>query len=180
MAAIDWKTPAAAICDALILPPHVRALLTAEPDAQTFVNLLMEQGHLAEAARFLAFALPPRHAVWWGCLCVRHTLADSPAERVALRAAVELVCAPSEERKKACDRASQNATLNTPAGCLAVAAARWNVPRLRPGRPAGAAVLMSATRRNPVDAHTRQYLAIGLDVAADKLPWPKDENSESQ
>ena len=78
---------------------------------------------------------------------------------------------PSDERKKACDIAAREATLNTPAGFVATAASRWDVPKLRPGRPAGAAVLMSATRCKPVTHYFRAFLEIGIAVDAGKLPW---------
>lgn len=172
---MELDQPAAAICEALVLKSEAKALLSPGLGARAYLQRLVEHVLYADAVRFLALALAPRAAVWWACLCVRHSLGDAPAERQALRAAVELVREPSDDRKKACERAAWSAKLDTPAGLAALAASRWDDPPLRPGRPAGAAVLLSATRCPPVEQHFRQFVAIGLEVADGKLPWTPDQ-----
>ena len=86
---MEQEPSASAICDALVLTPDARALLTPGQEPAAFLELLRKHELWPDAVRFLAFALTPRQAVWWACLCVRHSLGISTAERAALRAAVE-------------------------------------------------------------------------------------------
>jgi len=168
---MDDDLSAAKVCQAMVLMPETKALLKPEYDARTFMRVLVDNQLFADAIRFLALCLPIRKGLWWACLCVRHSVAETPAERDALYAAVQLTQEPTDERKRICAKAAETASLETPAGCVAMAASRWNMPDLRPGRLVGAAVLISATRCSPVEQHFVDFINIGLDVDAGKLPW---------
>src|SRR5262245_769335 len=54
-----------------------------------FLDLLLDHEHYGDAIKFLAFALPWREAVWWGCLGLRLALGEHlPAkDEKAVRAA---------------------------------------------------------------------------------------------
>src|SRR5262249_58763217 len=99
--------------------PEAGALLSAAHSPGEFVALLAEQGHATDAARFAAFALPRRAAVWWACLCVRQALSQDAATpaREALHAAERWVVEPSERHRRAALRAAEAAEFGTAAGC---------------------------------------------------------------
>lgn len=68
-------------------------------DRQTspLLDHLCDNNLLTAAARLLAYALPEREAVWWGCMCVGHTAAQcEEGERRALEAAEAWVWHPGE------------------------------------------------------------------------------------
>ena len=49
-----------------------KALLTDESSTKEFIALLVEKELFKDALRMVAYLLPKREAVGWGCLCVRH------------------------------------------------------------------------------------------------------------
>ena len=82
-----------------------RSKETIAPDMapREFVGALVDRQKFSEAIDFMAHALPPREAVWWGCLCMRHVLGDNLAEAdiPAASAAVYWAMWPSEESRVA-------------------------------------------------------------------------------
>jgi hypothetical protein len=143
----------------------------------------------SEALRFLAFALPPREAVWWACLCVRLTRPDLPApQEQAVNAAVRWVIEPTEPHRQA---AEPLAATSSSAGYAAKAVA-WTggsllPPSLKPLKPgpalpheaALAAVSLAVTAAAPdkVSQARRHALALGLHVARGKHLWAPEPNA---
>jgi hypothetical protein len=186
------KTPGRAteVCRQVALGEAARALLKPDLTARQFLDLLVAQGHLSDAVRFLAQALPKREAVWWGCLCARLVLGPSPPAAVtaALQAAEQWAAAPTDENRRAAFPAGEAADFGTPAGCVAAAAffsggsvAPANVPEVPPaehltGQVVGNAVLLAAVQSEPDKAEEkyRRFLALGGDVLEGKNR-PKEE-----
>lgn len=155
----------------LSLSPEAKALLKPEQTDLDYARALTAGRRYIDLVRYLAQFLPESSALWWGCLCVRHTLKDSDVERGALHAVVRYVRQPSEQNRRACRECGQTATPETPAGCLAMAAAAGERGSAHTGRMIAAAVFLSASRSPSMDQAIRQYGIIGLDVHAGKLSW---------
>jgi hypothetical protein len=93
--------------------PELVARITAPPEALTVldgaqrvaeaVERLAAAGFLLEAAKLTAHALPKREAVWWACMCARHTVqADaSPVLEQLCVAAETWVRKQSDESRRA-------------------------------------------------------------------------------
>jgi hypothetical protein len=79
--------------------------IVAEPTDQPslrFLQSLTEQGMLDKAIAFLAYLLPRREAVWWGCYCMRALLPQRTGKEEALLEAAEAwVKEPEEHRRQA-------------------------------------------------------------------------------
>jgi hypothetical protein len=182
----SWPPAADVAANCYLTDPAKRLLSDGQP-ADAFLSLLQERGLLADAVRFLALALPRRVAVWWGCQCVWHLKGEEePAPfPAAIRAAVRWVLDPSEDNRRASERPGQEAGMEDPAGCLAMAAL-WSggsmtpphlpavaPPRFLTGRLVGGAVLLACLRRQPERCrqHYRTCLTLGLEAADGKNLW---------
>src|SRR4051794_37918164 len=90
------------ICEKIRLGRKARALLLPEDKPGEFLARLLENHQYVDAVRFMASALRARDAIWWACLCVRHTAPEVlPAvEAAALQAAVHYVLQPTEEHRR--------------------------------------------------------------------------------
>ena len=94
-------SPLRQLCDRAKLSDEAKALLTDELATKEFMALLVEKELFPDALRLVAYLLPKREAVGWGCLCVRHILAsqpDNPLPEVHVTAE-RWVSAPNEENR---------------------------------------------------------------------------------
>lgn len=171
----------------LMLADDARRLLTPEMTARGLFDASVEAQNWPNAIQILAWLLPKRAAVWWGCLCSWQATRPDPMARAetALQAALAWVQDPSEPRRRQAEAAAQRATTYTSAGCLAMAAfwAEGNVsaphlPTVSPpehvtARLVGAAILRAAAERDAANAnlHQRKSLGLGLEVARRRLLW---------
>jgi len=181
---------AAEVCAHFELREESRPLLTATATPRGFLESLVGARHYPSALSFLAHALPPREAVWWGCLCLRQASGPSlaPTDSAALRASAEWVLEPTEERRKTAAALAEEAGIGTPAGILATAVG-WTggslappnpkVPEVPPGpylpaRAVTGAVLLASARAEAVRiAETqRVFVELGIDVAEGGVAWP--------
>jgi hypothetical protein len=130
---------------------------------------------VAEAVRLLAYALPDREAVWWGCMCVTHTVAQSGAgqpgnaEREALGAAKAWVWHPGEAAARQAAWAAAAAGYHLP-GAWTALAAYWSQQLGgepgRAGRGIDTATTLAAGRGGQEAAAVlRRFIASGRDVA---------------
>lgn len=89
-----------------------------------YVERLLASGLFDDALMFTAHVLPARDLVWWGCVCAWQQARPEPPEpeRSAFQACVRWIQKPDEENRRAAQLASDSAGLDTPAGCLALAA----------------------------------------------------------
>ncbi len=165
------------------------ALLRPEMQPAQFVALMMEKALFADAVRFVSHALPKREAVWWGWMCARRASGDTPppAVRTALEATEKWIAQPTDEHARQAHEAAERATLQTPAGCAALAAffggsslAPPDLPAVPPGefltaKAVAGAVIFAAVK--PVAAQApekfKQFVAQGMDVTVRIKLWPE-------
>jgi len=163
------------------LAPEAAALAGGASDSAAALPRLIEAGMLADAARFLAHALPKREAVWWACMCARATAPEPPPpDAEALAAAEAWVRKPDEEHRRAAMAKAEGAGFRSPEAWAAVAAF-WSGGSMAPaGQPVvppaehltgvavAGAVSLAAVRREPekAEATLRRFLDSGLDIAA--------------
>lgn len=146
-----------------------------------FLNDLLAAKNLNEAVQFFSFALPPREAVWWACLCCREQLADPIPQPLqdAVDAAETWVRQPTEEHRRAAMARAQATDFQSPAAWAAVAAF-WSggslAPENLPEVPAPAhlmgcavagAVMLAAVKSEPqlADQRRERFLASAIDIA---------------
>jgi hypothetical protein len=98
--------------------------LGGEADAAAALQLLEQAGLHTEAVRLIAHALPRREAVWWACMCARHTAPDAlpPADQRALQAAENWVFRGEDAARRAGFEHAQEANFASPEAWAAVAA----------------------------------------------------------
>jgi len=167
---------------------HATAGVT-EPAA--LVARLFETGHLADALRVVATALPPREAVWWAWGAATHAVrlagegATKPEVPEALAAAERWIAGPDDMTRRAAWLASERAGLDTPAGCAAAApffisgsiappdvAVIPPPPGIHATLVATAVFLSSAVDPAHLEALARAYAAQGLEIIKQLGGWP--------
>jgi hypothetical protein len=151
---------------------------------QAFYAALRAAGRDADAANFLAQALPRLEAVAWAARSVRDLrdgAASADAETAALNAALLWVQDPSEQRRRAAHAASESADPASPEALAALAAfysggsvAPADCPPLpappdAAGRFAAGAVLVAAARADDMAAALATCLTAGEALAAEGL-----------
>jgi hypothetical protein len=117
-------SPLRQLCDRAKVGDEAKALLTDQSSTKPFIGLLIEKELFRDAIRLVAYLLPKREAVGWGCLCVRHILAgqkDKPLPHAQV-AAERWVSAPNEENRWAAKQSADQEDPKTPSGLLAMAA----------------------------------------------------------
>ncbi len=165
----------------LALPTDAAALYDACTAAADALGALEAGGFLLEAARLLAHALPRREAVWWACMCSRHTAIGPPGAAAgevaaACLAAAELwVRQANDENGRAAFAQAEAAVYASPEAWACVAAF-WSgdsmAPLVQPAVPparhfaglavAGAVTLASVRGRPEIQA---QRLAVFIRSA---------------
>src|SRR4030081_3355378 len=92
---------AAEICARFEFKQEVQPLLRDGMAPREFVDALAADRQYLAGIDFLAQGLPPRQAIWWGCLCLQHTIGNnlSALDQAACRAAVKWVLEPTEEAR---------------------------------------------------------------------------------
>ncbi len=117
-------TPLQQLCERAKVSDEAKALLTDESATKEFIALLVEKELFKDALRMMAFLLPKREAIGWGCLCLRHVLAaekDKPLPEVQL-AAERWVAAPNDDNRWAAKQLADKEKPQTASGLLAKAA----------------------------------------------------------
>ncbi|MEP6690686.1 MAG: hypothetical protein ABJD07_05980 [Gemmatimonadaceae bacterium] len=170
----------AQLCDLAEVSDDAKGALRPEHAPQDLVAALVAGELFADAVRVMAHALPKREGVWWAWMCARRA-ASSPgaAEADALAATERWIAQPTEPNRRAAFDASQSATLETAAGCAALAAfltsgsvAPPNVAAVPPPAFASAkaiagGVTIAAVKTDPEHAPEkfRAFIQQSLDVA---------------
>lgn len=169
------------VCAHFDLSEEAKRLLDDATAPAAFLELLIEKGHLMDAIRLLAFALPKREAVWWACLCVREMLAPDapPALEEVIKAAETWVYKPTEENRRLAMQKAEKAGYDKPASWAAVGAF-WSGGSMAPpaapvvppaetltAKAVSGAILLAAVQREPERApqRHRQFLDDGIDIA---------------
>lgn len=155
----------------LQLPDAYRGLPDEWSDPQALLARLRELDLLTEATRLLAYALPEREAVWWSCMCVRHTMpSPAGADGAAVEAAEAWVRQPDKTARHEAGLASSGPGYAAPGAWSALGAAWSGRERLLrdlcPGRGAAMAVARAAARGGPERApeRLRRFIESGVDI----------------
>lgn len=163
------------------LAPEAAAAAAGAADAAAALAKIVEAGMMADAARFMAHALPKREAVWWACMCARATEPEAPApDADALVAAEAWVRKPEEDLRRAAMAAAEAAGFRSPEAWAAVGAFWSGGSMAPPGQPVvppadhltgvavAGSVSLAAVRRAPEKAEEtlRRFVQGGLDIAA--------------
>jgi hypothetical protein len=168
------------IC-ALAAAAGFKLTASASESPAQFANDLLAAKNLTQAVQFFAFALPPREAVWWACLCSRDALREPVPEPLkdTVDAAEAWVRDPSEGHRRAAMARAQATDLKSPVAWAAVAAfwsggslAPENLPEV-PAAPhltgcaVAAAVTLAAVIFEPqfADQRRARYIASAIDIA---------------
>lgn len=146
-----------------------------------YLNVLISGKKLEQAIQFFAFALPPREAVWWTCICARIVFPEPPPKPLldAVDAAEAWVRKPTEELRRAAMARAQATDFQSPATWAAVAAF-WSGGSLAPadlpavpapphllGVAVAGAVTLAAVQTEPqrADQKRAHYVASAIDIA---------------
>lgn len=121
------------LCTLLEPGEEARGVLAPGMTGSGFIMALAEQGHVIDAIRYLAIALPRREAVWWACACRRHFLPAElpPAEALAWTTAETWVYEPTEPHRRAAF-APAEALKHETAGAYAALGVYWSGGSLAP------------------------------------------------
>lgn len=174
------------ICARLHVAREPLELLRPAMSPHEFIDALVEKEQYLAGIDFIAHALQPRAAIWWGCLCLQYTCGDklAPWERTALRTAVQWVLNPDEANRAAAKRPADALGLSSPAGALAAAAnqtggsvAPPNAPPISPSpfasaRAVAIAVKVASTKVDParIKPTQRSFTQLGVAVAEGRFP----------
>ena len=156
------------------------ALIAGAADAAEAIARLEAAGHLSEAIKLTAHALPKREAVWWGCVCARAVpdAEATPADATALDAAELWVRKPEEANRRAAMAAAEAAGFRSTEAWAAVGAF-WSSGSITPegqavvppgehltGVAIGGGVLLAGVRLRPLEAEARyaRFLASARDI----------------
>jgi Family of unknown function (DUF6931) len=103
-----------------------------EPSLE-FLRALVDRGAVEQAVGFVAYLLPRREAVWWGCRSVREIIPQrTPDEEAAIRLAEDWVREPEEERRVAALDLGMRQSNRLATTWLALAAG-WSGGSMNPG-----------------------------------------------
>ena len=173
--------PLAPILARFELPEDATPTVQGCATAAEAVAKLAAAGFLPEAATLIAHALPKREAVWWACMCARHTAPLDVLPLAELCAAAETwVRKQTDESRRAAFEMAQTLGLDTPEAWAAVGAfwagdsmAPLGQPKVPPaphltGTAIAGSVNLAAVRGDPLrrDARLARFLDSARDIAA--------------
>jgi hypothetical protein len=172
---------ASEICARFLMSKGASALLRNDMPPRSFLEALLSNKQYVPGIDFLAHALPPREAVWWGCLCFQHACADrmSALDRAAAGAVVQWVLQPSDGVRVQAKVQAEAAGPVSVAGALAMAVYQTGPGIASPGRPAASpppfacakavanAVKLACTKSDPSKLIETQkaFVELGIGVA---------------
>jgi hypothetical protein len=179
-------TTAAEVCGRFLLSPGARALLRDGMAPGPFLEALVANKQYIAGIEFLAYALPPREAVWWGCLCFQHAFGSQlcALDKTAATTVVQWVLQPSDSTRGAAKVQAEAAGPASVTGALAMAAYQTGPGIASPGgRPPAApppfgtgqavanAVKLACTKSDParIVETQRGFVGLGLGVAAGRF-----------
>ena len=176
---------AAEICARFLSSTEARALLSDGMGPGPFIEALMANKQYIAGIDFLAHALPPREAVWWGCLCFQHACghAMSAPDKGAATAAVQWVLQASDNTRSAAKLQGESAGPASVAGALAMAAyqtgpgfASSGGPPISPppfgtAKSVANAVKLACTKSDParIIETQKSFLELGIGVASGRF-----------
>ncbi len=160
------------------------ALLRDQMTPPVFVAALRDNGLDADAAWFLAHALPRRQAVWWASQCLRSAMkAPPPGDEAAMAACERWAVEPTEESRRTAERCARELEFATPPAVAAMAAFLSNgsispadAPIVGPqpnltADMAKTAVLTAAALAGPESGSLGRFLDTGTDLGRTIERW---------
>jgi hypothetical protein len=161
----------AKICTEFDIEDAVLPLITDQILPHEFLRLLIGDGRVFDAMRFLAHALPKRESVWWACQCARSTFKETITQAAAasIAAAEAWVYQPTEENRAkaaAVVKSLRKIDSNT---AWAACAASWSNAPPRPGAPPPPPIPNEMTGRAVTVSLTLSAVALGTTVLQDTL-----------
>ncbi len=174
--------PLAEVLPQAALPAPALTAIEGCADPAAAFAALEKAALMEEAARLAAHALPKREAVWWACMCARHTapLPLPPADLRALEAAEAWVYRGEDAARRQAFSHAQDGNFSTPEAWAAVAAF-WSGDSMAPlgqaavppaphlaGTAVIGSVLLAAVRSRPERRAQRlaNFLAAAREIAA--------------
>ena len=151
-----------------------------------FVYRLVANRQYLAGIDFMAHGLPPRDAIWWGCLCLQHAYGNNlcESEKAACKAAIRWVLEPSEANCSAAKQLAGKTGHDSAAGLLAAASHQAGEASCQPdgdskssfapAKSVARAIKLASTRADPsriVDSH-RLFLELGIGVAEGRFARP--------
>jgi hypothetical protein len=192
-------TAATEVCRNFDLKEEAKPLLRDGQSPREFLEALLAEKKHVPAIDFLAHALPPREAIWWGCLCLEQGIGSRlpPLHTEAFKAAAQWVLDPSEENRRAAQMRGQAVGAGAPAGLLAMATG-WTGGSLAPPMPpnpkvpppppvtpgpflpakaVAGAILLAVSKGEPsrVVQTQRSVVELGIGVAEGRFVWPESK-----
>ncbi len=177
---IEART-AGEICARFLLSKQAQALLGNDMPPRQFLDALLSHKQYVTGMDFLAYALPPREAVWWGCLCFQHACGESmsPTDQAAAAATLQWVVQPGDGARIAAKAPAEAAGPASPAGALAMAVYQTGPALAIQGRPPSTpppfasarsvanAVKLACTKIDPAKMIDTQksFVELGIGVA---------------
>jgi hypothetical protein len=178
------------VCSRFELSDTARPLLREEHTPAQFLDALTARNCLQDAAKFLSQALPKQEAVWWACQCARSAAGPNPPPKVqeALAATEKWVAEPTDANRRAAMAAGEAASLETPAGCAALAAfvsgdslGPPDVAAIPPaenltGKTVAGTVVLATVVTSPEKApeKLRAFVDQGLQIASGVKTWRRN------
>jgi hypothetical protein len=166
------------ICTRFNIKKEAWALLREGMAPGEFAGALMAGKQYLNGIDFMAHALPPREAVWWGCLCLQHACGNNltPTDKAACRAAVQWVMESTQENGAAALAPAQAAGATSPAAGLAMAACQTGAIGAPPPAPpqgptpyaaaksVAGAIKMACSKADPLKLIETQRLFLELAI----------------
>lgn len=167
------------VCAHFYLPVEILERTRRPISPREFLDSLIKSKHYLVGIDFMAHALPPREAIWWGCLCLQHACSEklSPPEKAACKSAMEWVMQPTEENRVFAQKESEQLGIALPAGALAGAAGQTGgntappnfpptpPPPYAPAKLVAMAVKIAATKGDPAKMPLNHQLFVELGIA---------------
>ncbi|MCZ2342111.1 MAG: hypothetical protein LC104_09995 [Bacteroidales bacterium] len=156
---------------------------------EQYFDVLNREQLYSDGIRFLTQLLPPKRAIWWGCLCV-WAAADARtcvAVEPVLASVLLWLREPQDTHRRAVAAVAQTVGNMTAAGMLGKAVFLSEGSISFPGQPevradgkvalqlVASSILMAARSAGATAASgsMRQFLAIGVDVYQGKNSWER-------
>ena len=167
-----------------------RESAAAATDVDALLLHLTAGGHVTDALRVVAAALPPREGIWWAWASATHAArvaadkAGTEPMLAALAATEQWIAAPDDAKRRTAWAAADAAGTDSPAGCTAAAVyfvtgsiGPADIPPIPP--PAGlhvtmvglAAILAAAVDTAHFEALAGAYIKQGLEVIKQLGGW---------
>jgi hypothetical protein len=173
------------VCVRFALQGEAKALLGNGMGPWQFLEALAAKKLYVDGIDFLAYALPPREGVWWGCLCFQHACGNamSAPDKAAATAAVQWVLQPTDSARSAAKVQAVAAGPASVAGVLAMAVYQTGPGFASPGGPpipvppfataksVANAVKLACTKSDParIIQTQRSFVELGVGVAAGRF-----------